>query len=209
MAPDACPPAPRPAPSPPLPPPALPLPKQVIDVEASRHVAGDESAARALVLALHLQYQGATPRPAAAAPPAAAPPAAALPTHHVYLHPFLCRHSQSVLDESAARALVLALHLQLSRCTARPAADFDKKKQEWYFAAGLADVEAKWNSVPWLSTPKKPRRRRRQRDDTPATEAAPPAGASSASSPPPARRQRTTRSSAADTTAPPAGGGAV
>ena len=77
MAPDACPPAPRPAPSPPLPPPALPLPTQVIDVEESRHVAGDESAAGALVLALHLQYQGApsarpltrSPRQAAAAPP--------------------------------------------------------------------------------------------------------------------------------------------
>ena len=39
-------------------------------------------------------------------------------------------------------------------------ADFDTDKKHWYFAAGLANVQAKWDKIKGLSTPKKKQNKR-------------------------------------------------
>ena len=59
-------------------------------------------------------------------------------------------------------------------------ANFDRGEQKWYFAAGLPDVEKRWNKVPGL------KKRPREPPQTPE----PAARGSSAEGPPPLQRQR-------------------
>ena len=75
--------------------------------------------------------------------------------------------------------------------------DFDKTSQQWYFAAGLPDVDERINKVPGMSKKK----RRRAAVPLPKTPPKQSSGAAAIETGPPpmtAKRQRVTRSAAAD-----------